>query len=545
MGNLGSWSKESLALYDFLTAKLSVCAEEDKSNYKKLLSLIEERQYGLVYEEHEEEYDKLKDDRLPVFLECPDKDLVYDEAADYNFLIEGDNLHSLSLLNKIYANRVNVIYIDPPYNTKSSDLTYHDRRIDFTDKFKHSNWLSFMYRRLVLARELLADDGVLFISIDDNEQAQLKLLCDSVFGESNFIGSCVRKVQSRKNSTKLNFSREHEWLLVYAKQISSVRFIGEEKDYSEYGNPDNDPNGDWRSSDPTAKGTEERARFIIKNPYTGQEDLPPKGRVWAFSKQSLEEYIKTGKIKFRKDIQRSRRGFVYKTYKKDLKSSTMGLSSLEYVDTLFMNSCGTKELNDILLDNTFSFPKPLYFIKSVLKKCRKDALVLDFFAGSGTTGQAVLELNKEDGGNRRFILCTNNEAEICERVAYERLKTVITGKRSDGSVYSVGLSANLKYLRCEFADELMLEYCEALVDLDTFGNCKRFKDKLVFILCEADIEVVESMSLEKKQECLLLYYNKTLNIDEGLLDDFRVYGTVIKDIDWSMEFKTGGYINVS
>lgn len=527
---MGSWLNESPVLCDFLNEKLSDCTEEDKLVYSKLLSLVEERQYGLVYEEHIEDYDKLLGCNIPVFEECKVKELVCDEGCDYNFLIEGDNLHSLILLNKIYNSRINVIYIDPPYNTRNSDLTYKDRRVVDTDRFKHSSWLSFMHRRLVLAKQLLDMDGVIFISIDDNEQAQLKLLCDSVFGETNFIGSCVRKVQSRKNSTKINFSREHEWLLVYAKQISSVKFIGEEKDYSDYSNPDNDINGDWRSSDPTAKGTEERARFIIKNPYTGQEDIPPKGRVWAFSKQSLEEYIKTGKIKFRHDIQKNRRGFIYKTYKKDLKSSTMGLSSLEFVSALNMNSCGTKELNDILVDTTFSFPKPLNFIKTLLGKCRKDAIVLDIFAGSGTTGQAVLELNKEDGGNRRFILCTNNESEICENVTYERLKTVITGKRKDYTVYSEGVHANLKYLKCEMTKRLLWQHIESLVELDIFGNCDN--NKILVVLNDEDVDNIKGMNLDKKQKYLILYYNKSLNIDSSLFDEFMAYGTVIKGVSW-------------
>ena len=240
-----------------------------------------------------------------------------------NLYIEGDNLEVLKLLQKSYHKQVKMIYIDPPYNT-GKDFVYKD---NFKDNIKnyleltnqvdsdgnelsinsdvsgryHSDWLSMMYERLLIARDLLREDGVIFISIDDNEVHNLRHLCDEVFGEGNFVGEIVRKTKSMTADKKTGFNLQHESLLVYARNLDNIFLKGEEKDYKDYKNPDNDPNGEWVSGDPTAKSGNESLRFKIINPYTGQVDLPPKGRYWAFSKETFTKYVEAGKIKFKKE----------------------------------------------------------------------------------------------------------------------------------------------------------------------------------------------------------------------------------------------------
>lgn len=220
-----------------------------------------------------------------------------------------------------------------------------------------------------------------------------------------------------------------------------IQLKGAEKNYKAYKNPDNDPNGDWTSGDPSAKSGGRSSYFEIINPYTNRIDLPPKGRYWAFSKGTLEKYIEQGRIVFKKDYPLNERGFIFKRYKSSLKSEFNPLDSLYFANNSFLNENGKEELKNINLDSNFDYPKPTALIKQLISTLiKKDLVILDFFAGSGTTGQAVLELNKEDGGNRTFILCTNNEKKadvnpngIAYDVTSKRLKRVMTGSCYDGT----------------------------------------------------------------------------------------------------------------
>ncbi|EIW01003.1 site-specific DNA-methyltransferase [Thermoanaerobacter siderophilus] len=344
-----------------------------------------------------------------------------------NLYIEGDNLEVLKLLRNSYYGKIKMIYIDPPYNT-GNDFIYKDdfkKLKEESDKEEgeldengerliknqrssarfHSNWLNMMYPRLKVAKDLLSDDGVIFISIDDNEVANLRKICDEIFGEENFVGEIIRKTKSMTGDKNTGFNLQHESLVCYAKIIENVFLEGEEKDFDAYDNPDNDPNGDWVSADPSAKSGGPSLYFEIINPYTGKIDLPPKGRYWAFSKETLSEYIKNGKIVFKKRHSNNERGFIFKRYKNELKSYRNPVNSLDFVENSYMNQNGTKELRELMKGEFFPNPKPLNFIKKVIfYSTSKDSIILDFFSGSATTAHAVMQLNAEDGGKRKFIM---------------------------------------------------------------------------------------------------------------------------------------------
>lgn len=313
-----------------------------------------------------------------------------------NLYIEGDNLEVLKLLQKSYLNKIKCIYIDPPYNT-GKDFIYKDNFGRY-----HSEWLTMMYPRLKLARNLLSEDGVIFISIDDNEVHNLRKICDEIFGEKNFIGKMIRKTKSSTNDSGSNYNMQHDYILIYSKS-NKFKFVGLPKDLSRYANPDNDPNGMWVSSDPSAKSGGSGTYFEIVNPYTKKVDLPPKGRFWAFNKKTYLNYIKNGKIVFKKEHNPNERGFIFKTYLNELKNKTKPMNSLFFTNNKYMNQVATKELNDMGV--VFQYPKPVNFIKDLLKySISSDSIILDFFSGSATTAHAVMQLNAEDGGNRKYIM---------------------------------------------------------------------------------------------------------------------------------------------
>ena len=363
-------------------------------------------------------------------------------ANSCNVLVKGDNLEALKHLLRHYENKIKMIYIDPPYNVGTKNFIYDDDRrfipeelvtmynVSVEDAKKalmrmknksnsHSAWLTFMYPRLYIARRLLKEDGVIFISIDENEYAQLKLLMDEIFGEENYVGDFIRKTKSMTGDKSSGFNMQHEYLLCYGKISDNVILQGEFKDYNNYANPDNDPNGEWTSADPTAKSGGESLYFPIKNPYTSKIDYPSKGRFWAFSKETFEEYVRTGRIVFKKTHGEKERGFIFKRYKKELKSNRNSVNSLFATKNIYMNQMGTKELRELFNEEIFNNPKPTCFIKQLLFfSTEKDDLVLDFFAGSGTTGDAVMQLNAEDGGDRKYIL-----VQLLEQIDPKKNKT--------------------------------------------------------------------------------------------------------------------------
>ena len=395
-----------------------------------------------------------------------------------NLMIEGDNLEVLKLLQKSYYAQIKMIYIDPPYNT-GNDFVYRD---DYKDPLAHyleetgqideegrkvstntntsgryhTNWLNMIYPRLRLARNLLRNDGVIFISIDDNEQANLKKLCDEVFGSENFIADFIRKTKSTTNDAKTGVNYQHEFLLCYAKNSENVNLLGGEKDLSKYKNPDNDPNGAWVIADPSAKsGNMKTGYFAVVNPYTGKTDYPPKGMFWRFSQNTLQDHINAGRICFKKDHEDNERGFIYKRYLKDLATTQKMFDSLAFVDNAYMNQAATKELKELDLVENFAYPKGVEFLKKIIehiaqKSTQENDIILDFFAGSGTTGHAVMRFNAEHeakseeslggGGRRGHVLfscsCLNLVLKKARRIkpAIEQLPIFVRNASAERGV---------------------------------------------------------------------------------------------------------------
>jgi adenine-specific DNA-methyltransferase len=430
--------------------------EKLKTEIERLKKELEKRKkYGLAWEDKQEEVVEMCKIKLPVLKEVKDKEIITDKNKPINLLIEGDNYHALSVLNYTHAKKVDVIYIDPPYNTGNKDFIFNDNYVDREDTYRHSKWLSFMEKRLKLAKSLLKDTGVIFISIDDNELAQLKLLLDHLFGENNFVSTLVwEKVRIRKNSA-LYFTSNHDFILCVAKKkkqnekdIGWTRELIDRIENTNYKNPDNDPNGPWIATSVTANHYYD-ADYKITKP-NGITLSKPKNASWRYSWETLQQFIKEGRVIWG-------RGNSYpkvKRYLKDVKEGLVPKSIFDFF-TFGGNPDGANELKELFGGNkVFENPKPTKLIKALIKigTKSKTAVVLDFFAGSGTTGQAVLELNKEDGGNRQFILCTNNENNICTDVCYPRIKKVIEGYKNLKGEQVEGLGGNLKYFRTDFVD---------------------------------------------------------------------------------------------
>ncbi len=454
-------------------------------NKEELLEQIEELQYentqlrkckryGLVWEEKEEKFEKKAKNALPILKEKGEKfkDIIDKQNIGYdrNILIEGDNFHSLSVLNYTHRKKIDVIYIDPPYNTGNKDFIYNDHFVDKEDCFRHSKWLSFMSKRLKLSKSLLKDDGIIFISIGDNEQATLRLLCDEIFGEKNFIDNFIIRSNPRGNQAKKFTASEHEYLLCFAKNkesksLCSLGFVKDEKEYKK-----EDEVGIYRELGLRKRGAGAR-RIDAPNQYFpiyfnaktkeisverfSVEDakILPKlsddsdGR-WRWSKDSVLSRKKELLVRF---VNR-KKGKEYDVFQKDYFSieKISKIKSILYEKEVNYENA-TEELKDIFDKKVFDYPKPTYLIYKILKSLGKDeGIVLDFMAGSGTTGHAVLALNKEDGGNRQFILCTNNENKICENVTLERIKRVSKGYKKQNGDKVEGLGGNLKYLKTDF-----------------------------------------------------------------------------------------------
>lgn len=445
--------------------------DENTGNLLSYLSDLEKdvngKKYGLVFEKHREEIDEVLDTHTPVLAE--EKDLFIDNGGQMNFLIEGDNLASLSLLEKTHKGKIDLVYIDPPYNTGAKDFVYDDTFVDTTDGFNHSKWLSFMTARLNLAKKLLDQSGIIFLSIDDNEFAQLKLLCDEIFGANNFVGVILWKKKTNGNNMGW-LPPVHDYILCYAKHIETIYDLGfeisEEDLIKNYKNPDNDPRGPWTTTDLSAN--HKGPYFAITNPKTGDVYYPPDGRYWVFNEQEVLKRIADGRIIFGKS---GTARPVQRVFAKDRVFSKRKAES--WWDNQGMNSDATQELKDLFgVAKVFTHPKPTRLIENIVKiACDKQATILDFFAGSGTTGHAVMKLNEEDGGTRKFILCTNNENNICRDVTYERIKRVIGKENYPASLkyYKVEYIPISERLYYEYADEL-LKHIRELVELENGIN---------------------------------------------------------------------------
>lgn len=485
--------------------------DENTGNLLSYLSDLEKdvngKKYGLVFEEHREEIDEILDTHTPVLTE--DKDLFIDNGGQMNFLIEGDNLASLKLLEKTHKGKIDLIYIDPPYNRGKTDFVYDDDFVVKEDSFRHSKWISFMKPRLQCCKRLLSETGLIFFSIDDNEVAALKLLCDDVFGADLFINIFVWQRNSSAKTEKGKFTVNTEYVLLYAKSGAYILnpaykplSIASQKLFKF---DDNDGRGKYQTvslQKPRDPGPETTYDYVDN---TGKVwSCPPKGWRMKYDKiKALENdnrLVLTGNSLRVKDYwnERENEGKRVDTLWNDLPQNTAGSGELEAI----MGQA-----------NTFDNPKPTDLIKRCIEIGNKNAIVLDFFAGSGTTGHAVMKLNTEDRGNRKFILCTNNENNICRDVTYERIKRVINKE---------GYAASLKYYKVdyvpisermyyEYADEL-LHHIRELVELENglnfIGNAE-----IAIVLSEEDLAEFIA-DTDKFAKCCKLYMGHDLLPDE-------------------------------
>ena len=417
-----------------------------------LLGLLRaDKAYGLVWEDKPEAVEERMQEELPVLKEVKERALISDSPdAPNHILIEGDNLEALTTLAYTHTGHIDVIYIDPPYNTGNKDFVYNDSFVDREDTYRHSKWLSFMSRRLRIAKQLLSDKGVIFISIDDNEQAQLKLLCDEVFGEMQFISQFIWHSRQNKDNRNISgVSIDHEYIICYSKSNSIRFFKGTERKIEQYSNPDNDSRGLWTSANMVGLATKEarpNLHYDLVNPISGiNYGCPDKG--WRYDRNTMSRLIKEERIIWPKDPKGRPRK---KAFLNELSDILPGFSSL--IQEGIYTNVATKEIKNIFNDNRFSFPKPTELISQLISQISNNhSTVLDFFAGSGTTLHATMQLNAEDGGHRQCILVTNNENGICENVTYERNKRVIRGYTTPKGEQVAGLTDNtLRYYKTAF-----------------------------------------------------------------------------------------------
>lgn len=437
----------------------------------RVKELEKRKKYGLVWDEEKElelVVTQCKE-KLPVLKEVKDKEIYNKEDKSKNILIEGDNYHALSVLNYTHKGKVDVIYIDPPYNTgKKDEWKYNDKWVSSDDFYRHSKWLNMMEKRLMLAHNLLKNDGVIFISIDDNEFAQLKLLCDGIFTESNFVGIITWERKRKGSFLSDKFTKKTEYIMIYSKRGKEIKLFGQSSGETE--------------DQPLIKRTNSSKELII--PHILIETKLPDGKYsvgkygnGTSSIELLKEVIvKNGK--FINDLH-MKGPFIWTQKNTDqeiklgakffIRTNNFSLRALKGKESQGMKALGSlltmevgtnedanEELKNILLEErSFEYPKPVSLIKLLIQSrsyFNKNLIILDFFAGSGTTGHAVLDLNKEDGGNRKFILCTNNENKICEDVCYPRIKKVIGGYKNSRGEKIEGLGGNLKYFKTDFVD---------------------------------------------------------------------------------------------
>lgn len=513
--------------------------DENTGNLLSYLSELEKdvngKKYGLVFEEHREEIDEVLDTHTPVLTE--EADLFIDHGGQMNFLLEGDNLAALKLLEKTHRGKIKMIYIDPPYNTANKDFAYDDTRVDLTDTFRHSKWLSFMRERLRIARNLLRDDGILFISIDDNEQSDLKLLCDEIFKEENFFSQVI--IQSNKRGqTYKQIAKTHEYLLIYTRSP--------EAEFNEIDKTDDDNDlnlldkigaynvRELRNRNPKF-GKHNRPNLfypIYVNPSIVDKDgfcpislayttdycveVYPFNSTggescWRWSTKLLSENINSN-TQFSNVVARAKRDGTFNIYEKYRKTTYKAKSI--WLETDVITEKGTVELGELGLSERFPFPKPLFLLKKCLQiGTNSNDIILDFFAGSGTTGHAVMKLNAEDGGTRRFILCTNNENGICRDVTYERIRRVIDKEDYAASLkyYKVDYVPISDRMYYEYADEL-LRHIRELVELENGINFTG-NEEIAIVLTEDELATFIA-DKDRFAKCRRLYMGHDLLPDE-------------------------------
>lgn len=493
-------------------------AKKDYTNWdrneliKEIDQLRKRKKYGLVWEDKLENVVEQCKKELPVLEEVKSKEIKTDSDKPMNLLIEGDNYHALSVLNYTHKGKIDVIYIDPPYNTGNKDFKFNDNYVDKEDSFRHSKWLAFMSKRLELAKSLLAPDGVIFISIGNDEIAQLKMICDFIFNEKKEHNIIHWKKNQKPQNASQTISESAEYLLVYFSKIpiKLVRPMTGTK---------TDAKGSYKPSPLFTFDKRARRNQVIPAGTLIEAKIWNKGKIFgAKNKLAYIEVLDNPKInngvlennvrvdgqwrktetngEYQKVINEGRlfinsNGFPNEKAYRDEDSRNVHTNL--WLDAGY-NELGKQTLDQILgEDNVFSYPKPIELVKEILKSIDKtDAIVLDFFAGSGTTGHAVLDKNIEDGGDRKFILVTNNEEQIMDKVCYPRIEKVINGYKYKGKESRLLFETKLNYTALKKFDELI-----------------------------GQAEVIEAENKDNK------IYNKVTKTVES--DCFRVYGELTVD----------------
>lgn len=503
--------------------------DEERSALLGLLN--ESKTYGLVWEDKPEAIEERLRTELPVLKEVKSKAIISDNAdAPNHIIIEGDNLESLTTLAYTHEGKIDVIYIDPPYNTGKKDFIYNDSYVDSEDSYRHSKWLSFMSKRLRIAKKLLSEKGVIYISIGVDEDAQLKLLCNEIFGEFNKISDVIW--QSRKSvSNDSIISLNHNYTLIYAKNSNNLNKLDFRLPTSDekFANPDNDPRGLWVADPFDAPGIRPNLTYPIINPNTGESFLPAKGRCWRTTENDYLNYLADNRIVFGK--KGNSKPQLKRFYSE---AEVVGKTCISIWNDIETTTNGTQLLDSILGERKFNNPKPVGLIIRILQLSgNKKATILDFFAGSGTTLHSTMALNADDGGKRQCILCTNNENGICENVTYERNKRVINGYTKPNGEFVEGLhDNNLRYYRTAFVGRrrtpqnmrrLMLLASDMLcikenlyTELDTFGELQTIengfryfthgdKQMLVIYNEEAIYDIIDQLEQMTVAEPIIVY----------------------------------------
>ena len=467
-------------------AKKSKYGHLSREQIEARLEKLEKEGYGLKWEDKPEAVADLCDTQLPVLKEDKTKEIISDTNLPTNFIIEGDNYHSLFTLNFTHKKKIDLIYIDPPYNTGNKDFIYNDKYIDKEDTYRHSKWLSFMSKRLKLAKQLLKESGVIFISIDDNEMAQLKLLCDKIFGDNNYITTLniqVRYADKSLNEEK-TFKPLLEYVLVYARnsnkfivnrpqiEYTSEKFIYEIIELKKGKNIiQNNHNvsvfkkGEWKIIKHNLNSNE-----LLKETWISGSIYTTMSYGKVFQQVVEPRIIEDGLECLYKVHGRGEDGLGYRYYTGPKKANAKRGKMYSGIPTERINEMESEngairylpisnlqdysaEFGNIRHEGGIPFnngKKPVKMLKELINMhTKKDITILDFFAGSASTAQAVLEINEDDDGSRKFIICTNNENNICDDVTYPRVKNIVLG-------YSkfVGIPANVKYFTQTFVNQV-------------------------------------------------------------------------------------------
>ena len=425
---------------------------EDKIDWEKLKVTLGENvnfsneRYVLNWAGKSDAFRSFQTPTTKTLIPAREESVNFDETE--NIFIEGENLEVLKTLQKSYFGKVKMIYIDPPYNTGNDTFIYPDKFSETKEEYKkrigdkdaegtmtkeglvrknskdngkyHSNWLSMIYPRLFLAKNLLKEDGVIFISIDDNEVHNLRLLMNEIFGEENFVGQFIwKRRQNADSRNKSNVSTDHEYILAYSK-YDEIMFAGKDIDKSKYKNPDNDPRGPWASIDLSGLATKDQRpnlHYDIIDPITKNAYPPNPKRGWSKSPSTIQKMIEEKRILFPKSSSGRPRE---KKFLQDLTKSVTGFSTWLDPKEIGYTTNGTREVTKLMEEKLFNFPKPTDLISLLSRQTTSDKdLILDFFSGSGTTAQAIMNLNEQDGGKRKYICAQLPEKTDPKSEAYK------------------------------------------------------------------------------------------------------------------------------